>query len=81
MQSNHPILTSYVKVKIYYIFFCGTNGTNGTSTLGLMVVVSAQSRSNLGFISALGVLIAIIGTCVTLLGKKLLGSIYSEVEY
>jgi hypothetical protein len=46
-----------------------------------MVVVSAQSRSNLGFISALGVLIAIIGTCVTLLGKKLLGSIYSEVEY
>jgi ABC-type sugar transport system permease subunit len=58
-----------------------TNGTNGTSTLGLMVVVSAQSRTNLGFISALGVIIAIIGTCVTLLGKKLLGSIYSEVEY
>ena len=58
-----------------------TDGKYGTSTLGLMVVVSAQSRSNLGFISALGVLIAIFGTCITALGKKAFGSIYKEVEY
>ena len=58
-----------------------TDGKNGTSTLGLMVVVSAQSRSNLGFISALGVLIAIIGTCLTVLGQRVFGRVYSEVEY
>ena len=58
-----------------------TDGKYGTSTLGLMVVVSAQSRSYLGFISALGVLIAIFGTCITALGKKAFGSIYKEVEY
>lgn len=58
-----------------------TNGKYGTSTIGLIVIVNSQSRNSLGVISAFGVIIAVIGTIVTLLGKKLFGSVFSEVEY
>lgn len=58
-----------------------TNGKYGTSTLGLMIVISAQGRNHLGIISALGVLVAIFGTCLTLLAKKLMGSVFQEEEY
>lgn len=58
-----------------------TNGQYGTSTIGLIVTVMSQGRNQLGFVSAFGVVIAIVGTCITLLGKKLLGSVFQEVEY
>lgn len=49
-----------------------TGGKSGTSTIGLSIIVNAQARTNVGFISAFGVLIAVFGTAITYGTKKLL---------
>ncbi len=58
-----------------------TNGKYSTATLGLIVIQNTQGNNHLGFTSALGVYIAIIGTAVTLLFKWGLNKFGSQEEY
>ena len=58
-----------------------TNGTAGTSTIGLIVIINSQARTNLNFVSAFGVLIAIVGSFVTFGSKKLMERFWRDVEY
>ena len=58
-----------------------TNGRYDTATLGLIIIQNTQGNNQIGFTSALGVYIAIIGTLVVLLFKWALGKIGSAEEY
>ena len=58
-----------------------TNGTANTSTIGLVIIINSQARTNLNFVSAFGVLIAIIGSVITLGSKRLMERFWRDVEY
>lgn len=58
-----------------------TNGNSSTSTIGLVVIVNSQARTNLNFVSAFGVLIAIVGSVITLFSKRLMERFWRDVEY
>ncbi len=58
-----------------------TNGTSNTSTIGLVVIINSQARTNLNFVSAFGVVIAIVGSLVTFGSKKLMERAWRDVEY
>ena len=58
-----------------------TNGHGETSTIGFIFVVNAQARSNLDFIYAFGVLVAVFGSAITVGAKTIFEKIWAEVEY
>lgn len=58
-----------------------TGGLYDTSTIGYIVVINAKDMNHVGWTSAFGVLISIIGTTVTLGFKKLMNSFWEDTEY
>ncbi len=60
-----------------------TNGSHDTSTIGLAIINRAQEQNpdRMGFVSALGVLVAVIGTAVTYGAKWLMERFWRDVEY
>ncbi len=58
-----------------------TNGSANTTTMGLVVVANANNQTIYNFISAFGVIIAVVGTAVTYGVKWLMERFWRDVEY